>query len=243
MRNLDLSILWGHYGVLLLEGLLLTLQLAAWSLIFSVAIGLVFGVLRWARVTLAGPICWLYLEVGRTVPPLVQLLFWYFSAIYIFPTNVYDYMRHSGYEFAAAVAALSIYHGTFFAEIFRAGLNSVPKGQVEAARSLGLSFGETMWFVALPQALRVIILPLTNEAVGLVKNTSLAMAIGVTEITHSAKTIDSEAFRGVEALMGATVLYLVICVGLSGLGQLASAWLSGPRRSATATRVDTCLTM
>src|ERR1700737_952795 len=88
MRNLDLSILWGHYGVLLLKGLLLTLQLAAWSLIFSVAIGLVFGVLRWARVPLARPICWLYLEVARTVPPLVQLLFWYFSAIYIFPTNV-----------------------------------------------------------------------------------------------------------------------------------------------------------
>jgi polar amino acid transport system permease protein len=100
-----------------------------------------------------------------------------------------------------------------------------------------------MWFVALPQALRVIIPPLTNEAVGLVKNTSLAMAIGVTEITHSAKTIDSQAFRGVEALMGATVLYLVICLGLSGLGQLASARLSGPRRSATATRVDPCLTM
>jgi polar amino acid transport system permease protein len=236
MRNLDLSILWGHYGVLLLKGLLLTLQLAAWSLIFAVAIGLVFGVLRWARVPLAGPICWLYLEIARTVPPLVQLLFWYFSAIYIFPTDVYDYMRHSGYEFAAAVAALTIYHGTFFAEIFRAGLNSVPKGQFEAARTVGLSFGETMWFVAFPQALRVIIPPLTNEAVGLVKNTSLAMAIGVTEITHSAKTIDSQAFRGVEALMAATVLYLVICIGLSGLGQLASAWLSGSRSKTAGAR-------
>lgn len=234
MRNLDLSVLWGHYGLMLLEGLVLTLQLAAWSLLIGVAIGLVFGVVRWARVPLTGPICWLYLEIARTVPPLVQLLFWYFSAIYIFPTFLYDYMRQSGYEFAAAVAALSIYHGSFFAEIFRAGLNAVPKGQFEAARSLGLGFGPMMWLVALPQALRVIIPPLTNEAVGLVKNTSLAMAIGVTEITHSAKTIDSQAFRGVEALMGATVLYLIICIGLSGLGQLLSSWLPGPRRSAAA---------
>jgi polar amino acid transport system permease protein len=236
VRNLDFGILWGQYGLLLLQGLVLTLKLSAYSLLIGVAIGLVFGLLRWTRVLIARPICWLYLEIARTVPPMVQLLFWYFSAIYIFPTYMYDYMRHSGFEFAAAVAALSIYHGSFFAEIFRAGLNAVPRGQFEAARSLGLNFGEIMWFIALPQALRVIIPPLTNETVGLVKNTSLAMAIGVAEITHAAKTIDSQTFRGIEALMGATILYLVVCISISGFGQLVSRRLSNSRRMAVETR-------
>jgi polar amino acid transport system permease protein len=226
MYTLDFSVLWGEWGWVLLKGVRVTLALAAWSLLFSVAIGFFFGVLRWVRLPLAEPICWLYVEFARTIPPLVQILFWYFSASYFLPAPVFGYLRNVGYEFVAAVVALSIYHGSFMAEVIRAGLNAVPTGQIEASRALGLGFPKMMRFVVLPQAVRIMLPPMTNEAVGLAKNTSLAIAIGVTEISYATKSIDSYTFRGVEALIAATVLYLAICLSLSALGNLGSRWLS-----------------
>ncbi|OLE20663.1 MAG: hypothetical protein AUG50_00005, partial [Betaproteobacteria bacterium 13_1_20CM_3_63_8] len=190
--------LWGEWGLRLLYGLYVTVKLALLTMVFAFTIGFLFGIIRWTRNRYLEPICWIYVEFARNTPPLVQILFWYFSAVYILPHWLFAYMRDVGFEFAAAVFALSIYHGAFVAEIVRAGLNSISLGQVEAARSLGLNFSERMLHVTLPQAIRVLIPPLTNEAVGLLKNTSLAMAIGVTEIAYQAKYIDTYTFRGVE---------------------------------------------
>ncbi len=226
MYKFDWSILWGEWGLLLIDGLWVTLQLAGWSLLFASLIGLVFGVVRWLGLRVLEPICWVYIEFARNIPPLVQILFWYFSAIYILPDWLFSYMRNVGYEFAAAVFAFSIYHGAFIAEVVRAGLNSIHRSQYEASRALGLSFSQMMGSVILPQAFRIIIPPLTNEAVGLTKNTTLALAIGVTEIAYQTKYIDTYTFRGVEALSAATVLYLVICLSIAGFGQLASTRLS-----------------
>lgn len=222
----DFSILWGEWGLRLLHGMVVTLQLTGWCLTFAILLGLTFGILRWLNIRFVEPVCWLYVEISRNVPPLVQILFWYFSASYILPPDLFKQMRDVGYEFSAAVVALSIYHGSFLAEVTRAGLNSVNKGQYEAARVLGLSFPQMMLHVILPQALRIVIPPLTNEAVGLAKNTSLAMAIGVTEIAYATKYIDTYTFRGVEALLGATALYVVICLGLDGIGRLINKPLS-----------------
>lgn len=226
MYRFNFGVLWGEWGVLLFNGLLVTLQLAAWSLLFALALGLTFGVLRWAGGRLVEPVCWLYVESARNIPPLVQILFWYFSASYLLPQGIFLYMRDVGYEFAAAVVALSIYHGSFMAEVFRAALNSVPRGQSDAARALGLGFVQRMTSVIFPQAIRIAIPPLVNETVGLAKNTSLAMAIGVTEIAYATKYIDSYTFRGVEALIAATLLYLIICLSLDAAGQRASRAVS-----------------
>lgn len=226
MHQFDLGVLWGEWGVRLLDGLLVTVELAALTIAFALAIGLVVGILRWLRKWYLEPFCWLYIEGVRNTPPLVQILFWYFSAFYLLPRPLFEYMRHVGYEFAAAVVALSVYHGAFMAETVRAGLNSVGKGQIEAARALGLTFASRMRYVILPQALRVIVPPLVNEMVGATKNTSLALAIGVAEIAYQTKYIETYAFRGVEALIGATLLYLLLCVGIAGLGPLASRYLS-----------------
>lgn len=226
MYKFDWSILWGEWGLLLIDGLIVTLQLAAWSLTFAMLIGLVVGVVRWRGIRFLEPFCWVYVEFARNIPPLVQILFWYFSASYILPDWLFSYMRNVGYEFAAAVVALSVYHGSFIAEVIRSGLNAIHRGQYEASRALGLSFMQMMMSVITPQAVRVIIPPLTNEAVGLVKNTTLALAIGVTEIAYQTKYIGSYTFRGVEALCAATVLYLVVCLGLAGLSQLAEKHFS-----------------
>ncbi len=226
MYDFDFGILWGEWGLVLLNGLLVTLQLTGWSLSFALLIGVSLGVLRWAGVRFVDVLCWFYIELTRNIPPLVQILFWYFSASYILPDNVFMHMRDVGYEFAAAVVALSVYHGSYMAEVVRAGLNSVPKGQYEASRALGLGFAQRMGSVILPQAIRIVIPPMMNETVGLAKNTSLAMAIGVTEIAYATKYVDTYTFRGVEALLAATLLYLVICLSLGGIGHMASRSLS-----------------
>jgi polar amino acid transport system permease protein len=235
--KLDWTILWGDPGLLVLKGLAVTLDLAAWSLLWAFLIGLIFGVIRWLGFRLTEPICWFYVEFARNTPPVVQILFWYFSASYILPEWMFRELRDIGYEFGAAVVALSMYHGAFIAEIVRAGLNSIPKGQYEAARALSLSLPQALGRIVLPQALRVVIPPLINEATSLTKNTSLAMAIGVTELTYQYKHIDNFLFRGIEALAAVTIVYFILCLMLAGVGKVVNAFLSRhiTRRAATAT--------
>lgn len=231
--NLDWSILWGDSGRQILQGLVVTLELSAWTLALAFAIGLVVGVTRWADLKAANPLCWIYIEVARNTPPVVQILFWYFSASYLLPQGLFLALRGIGYEFGAAVVALALYHGAFVAEVVRAGLNAVPRGQLDAARALGLGFAQALGRVVMPQALRIVAPPLVNEAVAIVKNTSLAMAIGVAELTYQYKSIDIFAFRGTEALTAVTVIYLALCLAIAGGGHLVSRQLS---RHVTAAR-------
>ena len=224
--KLDWSILWGEAGLLILQGLVVTLKLSAWVLTLAFLLGLLFGTVRWIGLKVTEPICWLYIEFARNTPPVVQILFWYFSASYILPGWLFLQLRDVGYEFGAAVMALAIYHGAFVAEVVRAGLNSVSKGQFDSARALGLGFLQSLRRIILPQALRITFPPLVNEAVSIIKNTSLAMAIGVTELTYQYKHIDIFAFRGVEALAAVTVVYVILCTATAGFGQLLNARLS-----------------
>jgi polar amino acid transport system permease protein len=222
----DLTFLWGNAGLLILQGLVVTLKLSAWVLALACALGLVFGTLRWLGLRITEPICWLYVEFARNTPPVVQILFWYFSASYLLPGWLFMQLRDFGYEFGAAVVALAIYHGAFVAEVVRAGLNSVPKGQFDGARALGMGFVQSLRRIIMPQALRIALPPLVNEAVSIVKNTSLAMAIGVAEMTYQYKHIDIFDFRGVEALAAVTLIYMLLCTAISGVGRLANARLS-----------------
>jgi polar amino acid transport system permease protein len=216
--HFDWSILWGQWGLLLLDGLVVTLKLAGLTMLFAFVAGFAVGMVRWTGNKYLEPLCGLYIEFARNTPPLVQILFWYFSAVYLLPHWMFGYMREVGFEFAAAVFALSIYHAAFVAETVRAGLNSISQGQGEAARSLGLNFVERMAYVILPQAVPILVPPLTNEAVSLAKNTSLAMAIGVTEMAYQTKYIDTYTFRGVEVLVASSVLYICVCVAIECVG-------------------------
>lgn len=226
MYELNFASLNGEGYQRLFDGFLVTCQLAAWSLLFASCVGVVLGIVRWLKFWYVEPACWLYIEFARNTPPLVQILFWYFSASFFLPDWLFAHMRDVGYEFSAAVVAFTIYHGAFMAEVIRAGLNSIDKGQYDASRALGLGFFQRMGSVILPQAIRVIIPPMVNETVALVKNTSLALAVGVTEIAYQYKYIDTYWFRGIEALLIATGMYLTLCLTISGLGTLLSRRLS-----------------
>jgi polar amino acid transport system permease protein len=231
MYHVDLSILAGPSGKLLAQGALVTVQLAGLALVLALLLGFFVGVLRWVAIGPLKPVCWLYVEFCRNTPPLVQILFWYFSATVILPAGAVMVLRDYGFAFAAATFALGIYHSGFIAEIVRGGLNAIPRGQYEAAQAIGLSFVQTVGAVLLPQLLRIIAPTLIGEAVSLTKNTSLALAIGVTEITYQARYIDYATFRGVEALIALTGFYLVLCLSIAALGHALQRLLSRHRRA------------
>ncbi len=233
MYQPDWSILLGEGGRLLVDGALVTLELSGFALVLALVLGFLFGVLRWSEIGLLRPVCWLYVEFLRNTPPLVQILFWYFSATVILPTSLVMVLREYGFQFVAAVFALGLYHSGFIAEIVRGGLNAIPRGQYEAAEAIGFGFPHTVRYILLPQLLRIISPSLVNETVSLVKNTSLALAIGVADITYQARYIDYASFRGVEALTAVTVFYLVLCSSIAGLGHYLQRRLSRNRRTAT----------
>jgi polar amino acid transport system permease protein len=233
MYHLDWHSFFEVGGRLLVDGALVTLELAAVSLVLALLLGFLFGVLRWSAIGPLKPVCWLYVEFLRNTPPLVQILFWYFSATVILPTSAILFLRDFGFQFVAAAFALGLYHSGFIAEIVRGGLNAIPRGQFEAAQAIGFSLPQTIRYILLPQLLRIIAPTLTSETVSLVKNTSMALAIGVAEITYQARYIDYVAFRGVEALIAVTGFYLVLCVSIAGLGHALQRFLSRHRRTAT----------
>jgi glutamate/aspartate transport system permease protein len=118
-------------------------------------------------------------------------------------------------EFWAGATALGIYHGARFAEVIRAGIQSIPKTQFEAALSTGLTLAQTYRMIIVPVALRMIVPPATNESLNLIKNSSVALTIGVAELTFQTRQIETYTARAFEALVAGTLIYLLLCVAIS----------------------------
>ena len=166
------------------------------------------------------PVRWfahIYLEFFRNTPLLVQIFFWYFGSYKILPMFVNEWLNEVGFEFAAATIALTVYTSAFIAEDIRSGVLSIPKEQMEAARSAGFSYLRSMQYVILPQAVRITIPPLINQFLNLAKNSSLAMTIGVMELTYQARQVESYTFKGFEAFSAATVVYVGISLAITFL--------------------------
>jgi polar amino acid transport system permease protein len=210
----------GRYFDWLVSGLKVTLELSSVSVVFAFLLGLVIAVLRMSEIK---PVRWIagaYLEFFRNTPLLVQIFFWYFGSYKVLPTVVNDWLNSTNFEFAAAVIALSIYTAAFIAEDIRSGILSIPKEQMEAARSSGFSFLRSMQYIILPQAVRITVPPLVNQFLNLTKNSSLAMTIGVMELTYQARQVESYSFKGFEAFSAATLVYLAISVSITALVHL-----------------------
>lgn len=213
-------ILSGKYFDWLVSGLVVTLELSAAGIVLAFLVGLLVAVLRMSAVK---PLRWLaigYLEFTRNTPLLVQIFFWYFGSYKILPTFVNDWLNTQNFEFAAALIALTIYTSAFIAEDIRSGVLSIPKEQMEAARSSGFSYLRSMQYIILPQAVRITVPPLVNQFLNLAKNSSLAMTIGVMELTYQARQVESYTFKGFEAFTAATVVYVVLSLGITYLVDL-----------------------
>ena len=210
------SILWtSPYLAWLLQGILTTLTLAGLGWMLAAALGAVFGAVRTVPSRLLRGLGAAYVEFFRNVPLLVWMFLWYFGVPQVLPSAAQDWLnRHHG-EFVAAVAALGVYHGARLAEVVRAGIQSVPATQLEAALSTGLTLAQAYRLVLLPIALRLIVPPLTSESLNLLKNSSLALTIGVAETTFMTRQIESYTAKGFEALTAGTLIYLGLCLGVS----------------------------
>ncbi len=190
---------WGVllvYRHLLWQGLLLTAQISALSMVLSLVLGGVLGLGRRAEVMPVRWLCGAYIEFFRNIPLIVQLFFWYFAV---------------GLEaFPAAVIGLTVYTSAYIAEVIRSGLQSIPRTQIEAARSFGMTPFQALRHVVLPQALMRVIPPLGVEFINVIKNSSIAMTISVTELTFQTQQIESLTFRGFEAATAITILYVLL---------------------------------
>jgi glutamate transport system permease protein len=185
-------------------GLRLTLALSLLSGVFALAIGAGVAVLRVSPLPLCRAFGTAYVEVVRNTPSTV---------IFFFVAFVLPQLGVRLPYFSFAVIALSVYYASFFCEAIRSGINSVAPGQVEAARAIGLSFGDCLRIVVLPQAIRSTVPLLINVFIALVKSTAVASAFGVNELLSSMQNIATEEGHAVFAILAATaVLYLAVTI-------------------------------
>jgi len=200
-----------EFPELFLTGLWLTIQISILGLIGAIVIGTLVAL---ARVSPLVPLRWIggaYVEFFRNTPLIVQLFFLFLglgSLGFRFSTDTFESI------FRVAATGMALYHGAYVAEVVRGGLLGVDRGQIEAARSLGLSYLKMLRYVQLPQTFRSIIPPLGNIGIALVKNTSLASTIGVAELLYAAEIVESRTFRTEEAFIAATMLYLLLTIPL-----------------------------
>lgn len=203
------------YLMWLLSGLGWTLGLAFFGWWIAFAIGVTVGVGRTVKNKSIAAAARLYVEIFRNIPVLVQMFLWYFVLPELLPTAVGNWIKQLPPPWSAffpALICLSFYTAARVAEQVRAGLEALPAGQSEAAAALGLSGRKTYRLVLVPQALRLIIPSLTSEVMGIYKNTSIALTIGLLELTAEAKAISEETFQTFAAFGAATIIYLVLAL-------------------------------
>jgi His/Glu/Gln/Arg/opine family amino acid ABC transporter permease subunit len=212
------NILWtGEYGHWLIQGILTTLRLSALSWLFASFLGILAGALRTVPFAPLRALATAYVEFFRNVPLLVWLFFWYFGAPQMLPRVAQDWLNIHGPEFWSAVVGLSVYHGARMSEVIRAGIQSIPKTLLEASVATGLSVGQAYRLIIIPIALRLIVPPATNESLNLLKNSSLALTIGVAELTFMTRQVETYTAKAFEALTAGTLIYLVMCLGIAAI--------------------------
>lgn len=196
------DIVWSNW-TFLLAGVQATLLVTAGALALGMVVGLVVALGRMSRrLWLHGPAA-AYIEVFRNTPALVQLIWVYYCLPILVGINL---------SAAASVTiALAANGAAYIAEIIRGGIQSVDRGQVEAARTLGLSYAQTMRKVILPQGFRRMIPPFVNESVALLKFSSLVSVLGVADLTYQAQVLSTTTFRPIEVFTFIAAVYFVLC--------------------------------
>ncbi len=189
------------------DGILVTFEVTVLSILLALVIGLFTGLGRISKNPIINGIASLYVEVIRGIPLLVQLFYIYFALGRIIQMP----------PLPSAIMAMGICYGAYMGEIFRAGIQSIPKGQAEAARSLGMSSGQSMYHVILPQAFKTILPPVGNEFVALLKDSSLVSILAVADLLRRGREFAAESFTYFETYTVVALVYLIITLFLSKL--------------------------
>ena len=216
------------YGQLLLEAMGQTLLLALCGLFFACILGLIFGLLSVLRSRVCNIISTIFVDVIRGLPMIVLAFFIYFGI----PQLVNSFMSGARFTLSALQAgtiALALNCGAYMSEIIRAGIQSVDKGQMEAARSLGLPYWKSMRKVVLPQAIRTMIPSIINQFIITLKDTSILSVIGFPELVNTAKNVQANTMRSLEVWFIVGVMYLIVITILSRFAKLMERRLNRGR--------------
>ncbi len=204
-------VLWDYRGALL-DGLFLTVWLSIASIVGSTILGVVVGCMGTLPSFVLQRAVNAYRETLRNVPVVVKLFFLHFIV---------------GLDaIPAGILSLVLHQSAYIADVTLAGLRSIPTGQTEAGLSHGHTYAQVFRYILLPQAVRVVIPPLTTQYIQVVKNSSVVMFIAVEELTFQTQMIEQQTFRGFEASVAVTVLYLLIVLGIAGVMALAQRHLA-----------------
>jgi aspartate/glutamate/glutamine transport system permease protein len=189
------------------EGFYMTLKVAFISIVLSFIVGCVVGTIRYTKLPVLSPILGILVELIRNLPLLLIIFFARFA------------LPDIGIKLGAvnaAIVALTLFEGAMIAEIVRSGLNSIDKGQIEAARSSGLGYVQALWHIVLPQGLRRMVPPLVSQFISLLKDTSLAIVISLPDLMHNAKIVIGQSYSyTIPILLLVAILYFAINYALS----------------------------
>ena len=201
------------YLDLLLRGLLLTIETALFAWVVALVFGSIVGVMRTLPSRSASWFGFAYVEFFRNMPLLVQLFLWFFVLPELLPRSAGLWLKQlPNAPFYTAGIGIGLYMSARVAEQLRAGIGSLPRGQRMAATALGLTRAQVYRYVLLPMAFRIILPPLTSEFLSTIKNTSVAITIGLVELTGEARSMQEFSFQVFEAFTAATVMYLLLNV-------------------------------
>jgi polar amino acid transport system permease protein len=225
-----------EYAMLFGRGLVTTIELTVICIVQGTLLGLVLGMARLAdaRASPAREFCrfalrWpatVYVSFFRGTPLFVQILLIHFAVmpVFVHPADglvvsgeAARQLKQNYGAFLTGVVALTLNSGAYISEVFRAGIQSIDRGQTEASRSLGMSFWRTMYHVVLPQAFRRMLPPLGNNAIALLKDSSLVSAIGLAELAYAARTVAGAYSRYWEPYLTISLMYWVLTLGLTAL--------------------------
>lgn len=191
------------------KGFLYTLGMSAGALLLALILGIIFGAMSSSKNKILKGIARVYVELFQNTPLLVQFVFVYYGLAIV--SNGVIMIS----TFFTAVLCVGIYHGAYIAEVIRSGIEAVPRGQTEAALSQGFTYSQTMSMIILPQAVRTILPPMTNQVVNLIKNTSTVAIISGADIMFTAKAWAYGTTNYVPAFAGAALLYFIMCFPLA----------------------------
>ncbi|MET3635178.1 amino acid ABC transporter permease [Streptococcus porcorum] len=191
------------------KGFLYTLGLSIGALALAMVLGIVFAAMSSSKNKFLQILSRIYVEFFQNTPLLVQFVFVYYGLAILSDGAIMISAFFTG------VICVGLYHGAYIAEVFRSGIEAVPKGQTEAALSQGFTYADTMRLIIIPQAVRTILPPLTNQVVNLIKNTATVAIISGADIMFVAKTWSFDTTNYVPAFAGAAILYFIMCFPLA----------------------------
>ncbi len=206
--------LWDAIPEYYIPGFLMTLKIAIVGLIVALILGIIFGTLSTMKFKPAKIISRIYVEVIQNTPLALQVMFYYM----VLPMLVSE----SGYripKFVLGVIGVGIYHGAYISEVIRTGIEAIPKGQSEAASSQGFNYLQTMYHIILPQTIKIIMPPLANQALNLVKNTSILAMVAGMDLMYFTDSWGAERGYFAQAYFTSALLYFIICFPLARLAR------------------------